>query len=74
MTNAHLNSHQYLKSEMLTSQKDGNDDDNAEKNKTKTTNLDDVWPKQKPLTWMMFGPCRRGIPHIQQTVFSSITH
>ena len=30
--------------------------------------------KQKPLTWMMFGPCRRGIPCIQQTVFSSITH
>ena len=22
----------------------------------------------------MFGPCRRGIPHIQRTVFSSITH
>ena len=23
---------------------------------------------------MMFGPCRGGIPHIQQTAFSSITH
>ena len=30
--------------------------------------------KQKPLTWMMFGPCRRGIPRIQRTAFSSITH
>ena len=46
MTNAHLNSHQYLKLEMLTSQKDG-DDGNAEKNETKATSLDDVWPLQK---------------------------
>ena len=29
---------------------------------------------RRPLTWMMFVPCRRGIPCIQRTVFSSITH
>ena len=46
MTNAHWNSHQYLKSEMITSQKDG-DDGNAEKNETKGINLDNVWPLQK---------------------------
>ena len=61
MTNAHLSSQQGLKSETLISQR-VNDGDTAEKN------------RRRPLTWTMFGPCRRGIPRIQQTVFSSITH
>ena len=60
MTKAHLSNQQGLKSETLISQR-VNDDNTAEKN------------RRRPLTWMMFGPCRRGIPHIQQTVFSSMT-
>ena len=48
------------KSKMLISQR-VNDDDATEKN------------RRRPLTWMIFGPCRRGIPHIQRAVFSSMT-
>ena len=60
MTNAHLSNQQGLKSETLISQR-VNDNDTAEKN------------RRRPLTWTMFGPCRRGIPHIQRAVFSSMT-
>ena len=64
MTNAHLNSHQYLRYGMLTSQKDGDDNDTAERNEIKTTSLDDVWLLEK----------RHPRHRIQRTVFSSITH
>ena len=60
MTQAHLSNQQGLKSETLISQR-VDDDDTAEKN------------RRRPLTWMMFGPCRRGIPRIQRAVFSSRT-
>ena len=60
MTKAHLSNQQGLKSEMLISQR-ADDDDALEKN------------RRRPLTWMMFGSCRRGIPHTQRTVFSSMT-
>ena len=60
MTKAHLSNQQGLKSEMLIFQR-VDDDNTAEKN------------RRRPLTWTMFGPCRRGIPHIQRTVFSSMT-
>ena len=59
MTKIHLSNQQGLKSETLIFQR-VNGDDTAEKN------------RRRPLTWMMFGPCRRGIPHIQRTVFSSM--
>ena len=60
MTKAHLSNQQGLKSETLIFQRVDNDD-TAEKN------------RRRSLTWMMFGPCRRGIPRIQRTVFSSMT-
>ena len=60
MTKAHLSNQQELRSEMLISQR-VDDNDTAEKN------------RRRPLTWTMFGPCRRGIPRIQRTVFSSMT-
>ena len=60
MTKAHLSNQQGLKSETLIFQR-VNDDDTAEKN------------RRRSLTWTMFGPCRRGIPRIQRTVFSSMT-
>ena len=60
MTKAHLSNQQRLKSETLISQRADNDAA-AEKN------------RRRPLTWMMFGSCRRGIPCTQQTVFSSMT-
>ena len=60
MTKAHLSNQQGLKSETLISQR-ADDDDATEKN------------RRRPLTWTMFGSCRRGIPCTQQTVFSSMT-
>ena len=60
MINAHLSNQRGLKSETLISQRVDNDDA-AEKN------------RRGPLTWMMFGPCRRGIPHMQQAASSSMT-
>ena len=60
MTKAHLSNQQGLKSETLIFQR-VDEDDTAEKN------------RRRPLTWTMLGPCRRGIPRIQQTVFSSTT-
>ena len=61
MTNAHLSSQQGLKCKTFISQR-VDDDDTAEKN------------RRRPLTWTMFSPCRRGIPRIQRTVFSSMAH
>ena len=60
MTKAHLSNQQGLKSKTLISQR-VDDNDTTEKN------------RRRPLTWTMFGPCRRGIPCIQQAVFSSMT-
>ena len=43
------------------------------KSKTLISQRADDDDRRRPLTWMMFGSCRRGIPHTQRTVFSSMT-